>query len=190
MKLYGSTTSPYVRRIRILLSQIPHEFVELDIYQGQGRQILADKSPTLKVPCLEDDGQILYDSRVIYRYLEEKYKYSALTWNEENQLTLVDAVNDSFVSLFLMQRSKISADPDSLFVRVQKERITASLNELNTLVEKGEFANWHYPAICLYCLIDWIELRELHRLKGLEHLKAFREHHSDRIEVTATDPRN
>ena len=189
MKLYGSTTSPYVRRIRILLSQTPHDFVDLNIYQGQDRQTLADKSPVLKVPCLEDDGQIIYDSRVIYRYLAEKYKYSALTWDEENQLTLVDAVNDSFVSLFLMKRSEISADQDALFVRVQKERITASLNHLNDLVGEGEFSNWHYPAICLYALIDWIELRELHRLEGLDHLKAFRDRHVDRIEVSATDPR-
>ena len=31
MKLYGSTTSPYVRRIRIVLSSTEHEFLNLQI---------------------------------------------------------------------------------------------------------------------------------------------------------------
>ena len=31
MKLIGSTTSPYVRRIRILLDEEPYEFLNLNI---------------------------------------------------------------------------------------------------------------------------------------------------------------
>lgn len=189
MKLYGSTTSPYVRRIRILLSQTAHEFINLNIFEGEGRATLASKSPTMKVPCLEDDDQIVFDSRVIQRYLSAKFQYAPLSWDEENQLTLIDAVNDSFVSLFMLKRSQIQADQDALFIRMQKDRITASLKALNEQVAQREFAQWNYPAICLYTLIDWIEFRELHKLEGLDALKSFREQHVDRIEVTATDPR-
>ena len=39
MKLIGSTTSPYVRRIRILLDEEPYEFLNLNIY-GEGRDEL------------------------------------------------------------------------------------------------------------------------------------------------------
>ncbi len=189
MKLYGSTTSPYVRRIRILLSQTDHEFINLNIFEGEGRETLARKSPTMKVPCLEDEDQVVFDSRVIQRYLSTKFQYAPLSWDEENQLTLIDAVNDSFVSLFMLKRSHIQADQDALFIRMQKDRITASLKALNEQVAQGEFAHWHYPAICLYTVIDWIEFRELHKLEGLDALKSFREQHVDRIEVTATDPR-
>lgn len=33
MKLYGSTTSPYVRRIRIVLFSTEHEFLNLQIFR-------------------------------------------------------------------------------------------------------------------------------------------------------------
>ncbi|WP_137166061.1 glutathione S-transferase family protein [Salinimonas lutimaris] len=189
MQLYGSTTSPYVRRIRILLAQVQHEFINLDIYQGAGRDTLAAKTPTMRVPCLDDDGQMIYDSRIIYRYLAEKYRYTPLTWDQENQLTLVDEINDSFVALFQLSKSGIEASEDALFIRIQKERIQASFKALDEQVKAGHFDTWNYPAICLYALIDWVEFRELHKLSGLNQLKAFREKHVDRIEVTATDPR-
>ncbi|QJR80119.1 glutathione S-transferase family protein [Alteromonas pelagimontana] len=189
MKLYGSLTSPYVRRIRILLSQTPHEFLNLNIFEGEGRETLAAKNPIMKVPCLDDEGQVIYDSRVIFSYLTAKFDYSALTWDQENQLSLIDAVNDSFVELFLLKRSEIEASDDKLFVRLQKERIATSLQVLNQQVADGQFDGWDYPSVCLYTLIDWVEFRQLHTLKGLDHLKAFREQHVDRIEITATDPR-
>lgn len=189
MQLYGSTTSPYVRRIRILLAQVQHEFINLDIYQGPGRDTLASKTPTLRVPCLEDDGQMIYDSRVIYRYLAEKYHYTPLSWDQENQLTLVDEICDSFVALFQLSKSGIVSGEDVMFIRIQKERIQASFKALDEQVSAGQFDTWNYPAICLYALIDWVEFRELHKLSGLDQLKAFREKHVDRIEVTATDPR-
>ena len=100
MKLIGSTTSPYVRRIRLLLDDSDYEFVNLDIY-CQGRDELRRNNPALKIPMLIDDNQEVYDSRVIARYLSEKQGMVPLTWDQENQLTLIDAANDSAVILLL-----------------------------------------------------------------------------------------
>ena len=83
MKLYGSTTSPYVRRIRIVLFSTEHEFLNLQIFSGEDRALLASRNPTLKVPCLEDDGEMIFDSRVIYNYLAEKLDHDGLSWEEE-----------------------------------------------------------------------------------------------------------
>lgn len=190
MKLYGSTTSPFVRRIRIVLANTEHEFINLNIFEGEGRDILASKNPTLKVPCLEDDGQMIFDSRVIHGYLLAKLDLPPLTWDQENQLTLIDAANDSFVQLFMLKRSGIEATNDQLFVRLQKERIASTLSLLNEMADAGEFDGWGYPSIALFTLIDWVEFRELHPLTGLDALKAFHHGNSDRIEVTATDPRD
>jgi len=83
MKLIGSTTSPYVRRIRILLGEDPYEFVNLDIY-GEGRDELRRNNPALKIPMIEDEGQELFDSRIIARYLSAKQNRDPLTWDQEN----------------------------------------------------------------------------------------------------------
>lgn len=189
MKLYGSTTSPYVRRIRVVLAQTEHEFIDLQIFSGEDRELLASRNPALKVPCLEDDGRMIFDSRVIYSYLSEKFGFAPLTWDEENMLTLIDAANDSFVQLLLLARSNIDTSGDELHFRLQKERIEAVLHSLEEQLASGMFGQWTYPEICLYTLIDWVEFRELHDLSDYPRLGGFRESHKDRIELTATDPR-
>lgn len=189
MKLYGSTTSPFVRRIRMLLANIEHEFINMQIFAGADRETLASKNPTLKIPMLEVDDQVIFDSRVIFQFLSEKFAMTPLTWDEENQLTLIDAANDTFVQLLLLQRSGFDTEDDKLYFKLQRERVNETLKALDEMVSTGLFAHWAYPEMCLFSLVDWIEFRELHNLVGLDNLKAFRQKHAERIEVTATDPR-
>ncbi|WP_340677571.1 glutathione S-transferase family protein [Paraglaciecola sp.] len=193
LTLYGSTTSPYVRRLRIWLANTQHEFVNLKIFEKKDREVLIEKNPTMKIPMLEDNDQgevqTIFDSRVIYRYLSEKFKHPALTWQQENHLTLIDAANDSLVQMFILAQSGIKADEEQLFFKLQKERVNAVLVHLNELVEERQFVSWNYPAMSLFCLVDWIEFRSLHNMKGLTALLAFHEDNNQRIEVTATDPR-
>lgn len=189
MKLYGSTTSPFVRRLRIWLFNTEHDFVDMQIFAGADRDALLKMNPTGKIPMLDDNGTAVFDSRVIFRYLTQKLEFPVLSWEQENHLTLIDAANDSFVSILLLQRSDIDVTNDALFFNLQHDRVEATLAELDNLVAKGFFNDWHYPSICLYCLIDWVEFRQLHNLNGLDHLKSFHQRNHDRIEVTATDPR-
>jgi glutathione S-transferase len=193
LTLYGSTTSPYVRRLRIWLANTEHQFVNLQIFEEQDRQTLAAKNPTMKIPMLEDEvdgkAQVIFDSRVIYRYLTDKFSDPLLSWEQENQLTLVDSANDSLVQMFILSNSDIQPDEDKLFFKLQKERVNAVLVQLNDMVARQQFASWNYPAVCLYCLIDWIEFRNLHNMQGLTDLLAFHDDNAQRIEDTATDPR-
>lgn len=193
LKLYGSTTSPYVRRLRIWLANTEHEFISLHIFDEQDRQTLATKNPTMKIPMLEDSEdkgvQIIFDSRIIYRYLTDKFDDPLLNWEQENQLTLIDSANDSLVQMFILSNSDIKPDEDKLFFKLQKERVNAVLVQLNQMAADKKFTSWNYPAVCLYCLIDWIEFRNLHNMQGLTDLLAFHDDNAQRIEVTATDPR-
>lgn len=190
MKLYGSIPSPFVRRIRLLLANVEHEFINLQIFSADDRATLASMNPTLKIPMLEADEHIIFDSRVIFQYLSEKLGMTPLTWDEENQLTLIDAANDTFVQLLMLKRSDFDIEQDKLYFNLQRERIDTTLTTLDTMVNEGYFNQWNYPAMCLYSLVDWIEFRELHTLIGLDALKRFRVEHAERIEVTATDPRS
>ncbi len=193
LKLYGSTTSPYVRRLRIWLANTDHEFINLKIFSEQDRQLLAAKNPTMKIPMLEDVTDDvtrgIFDSRIIYRYLTDKFDDPLLSWEQENQLTLIDSANDSLVQMFILSNSDIQPDEDKLFFKLQKERVNAVLVQLNEMVASHQFVSWNYPAVCLYCLVDWIEFRNLHNMQGLTDLLAFHDDNLQRIEVTATDPR-
>ena len=77
MQLAYSPTSPYVRKVMVLL----HETGQLDdvALQDQSGTPLAPadtllpKNPLGKVPALErPDGPTLYDSRVICAYLDDR----------------------------------------------------------------------------------------------------------------------
>ena len=188
MKLIGSNTSPYVRRIRILLDEEPHEFVNLNIY-GEGRDELRRTNPTLKIPVLEDEGQEIYDSRIIARYISATQGRDPLTWDQQNQLTMIDGANDSAVTLLLSEKSGIDTSQDLMFYNLQRERIMTTLRTLSAMVEEGRFEEWNYPAICLYCLIDWLDFRDLVDFNGVESLLAFRDSRKDKPWVAQTDPR-
>ena len=188
MKLIGSSTSPYVRRIRLLLGGSDYEFASLDIY-GADRDELRRNNPALKIPMLIDEQQSVYDSRVIARYLSPKMGFTELSWAQENQLTLIDAANDSMVTIALSKKSGLATDSDIMFYGLQHERIERSIDALSAMAAEGVFDAWHYPSICLYCLIDWAELRQLFHFSGHAPLLELKARFKDKPMVAETDPR-
>jgi glutathione S-transferase len=71
MKLYGSTTSPYVRKARVLVSEknLPCEFVESNPWPDDSPMI--EKNPFSKVPALEiGPGNYLFESVLVVHYLD------------------------------------------------------------------------------------------------------------------------
>ncbi|MDX3774511.1 glutathione S-transferase [Chromatiaceae bacterium AAb-1] len=189
LTLFGSQTSPYVRRIRLVLAQQAYQFSRMNILDEQDRAILSRYNPTYKIPMLLDDDTVIFDSGVIYRYLAGKLKFKALGWYQENQLTVINAVNDSLVILYQGSRSGFDMDEDRLLFNLQKERIAASLFVLEQQCEAGEFANWDYPAMALYSLVDWILFRELIDMEAYPALLAFQQQNSQQEAVAQTDPR-
>jgi len=70
MKLLGSLTSPYVRKVRIVLAEkrLDYRFEEEDVW---GRDTILKSNPLGKVPCLVmEGGEAVFDSRVIVEYLD------------------------------------------------------------------------------------------------------------------------
>ena len=71
MKLIGSHTSPYVRKVRIVMTEkkLDYTFVLEDVWSEQTR--IVDANPLGKIPCLiMEGGEALFDSRVIVEYLD------------------------------------------------------------------------------------------------------------------------
>lgn len=71
MKLIGSLTSPYVRKVRIVMSEkkLDYQFVPDDVWSPESQ--MAQYNPLGKVPCLVmEGGEAVFDSRVIVEYLD------------------------------------------------------------------------------------------------------------------------
>ena len=107
MKLYYSPTSPYVRKVMIVL----HETGQLDdveLLRASPTPIVPDaalkaKNPLGKVPALErGDGPALFDSRVITAYLDERgkgglYPEGARQWDTRTIEALGDGMLDAAI---------------------------------------------------------------------------------------------
>ena len=71
MKLIGSTSSPYVRKVRVVMAEkkLDYAFVTEDVWAAG--TTIGQSNPLGKVPCLVmEGGEALFDSRVIVEYLE------------------------------------------------------------------------------------------------------------------------
>ena len=71
MKLIGAITSPYVRKVRIVMAEkkLDYQFVSEDVWSAQ--TTISESNPLGKVPCLVmEGGEALFDSRVIVEYLD------------------------------------------------------------------------------------------------------------------------
>ena len=71
MKLIGALTSPYVRKVRIVMAEkkLDYEFVSEDVWSAT--TTIGQSNPLGKVPCLVMEGaEALFDSRVIVEYLD------------------------------------------------------------------------------------------------------------------------
>jgi len=189
MKLIGSTTSPYVRRLRMWMTDIEYNFEQVDIFNSADRARLVTTNPTLKVPMFEDGERTILDSGAIYRYLSKKLGREELTWQQVNLLTLIDSASDSLVQVFLLSRSDIDTSSDKLYFRLQRERLDVIFEELNKAVENGAFSEWNYVSISLFCMLDWVSFRERYDYSKLKALVAFYQENSERGEAKATDPR-
>ncbi|WP_019560511.1 glutathione S-transferase family protein [Caldimonas manganoxidans] len=71
MKLIGSLTSPYVRKVRIVMAEKKLDYrLELeDVWSADTR--ISASNPLGKVPCLVmEGGEAVFDSRVIVEYVD------------------------------------------------------------------------------------------------------------------------
>ena len=71
LKLIGATTSPYVRKVRIVMAEkkLDYAFVQENVWAAD--TTISQANPLGKVPCLiMEAGEALFDSRVIVEYLD------------------------------------------------------------------------------------------------------------------------
>ena len=70
MKLIGSLTSPYVRKVRVVMAEKKLDF-QLVLQDPWNTDEVLKANPLGKVPCLVmEGGEAVFDSRVIVEYLD------------------------------------------------------------------------------------------------------------------------
>jgi glutathione S-transferase len=78
MKLIGSLTSPYVRKVRIVMAEKKLDY-QHELEDVWGSDKILKSNPLGKVPCLVlAGGEAVFDSRVIVEYLDTRSPVSRL----------------------------------------------------------------------------------------------------------------
>ncbi|HXH29726.1 MAG TPA: glutathione S-transferase family protein [Bacteriovoracaceae bacterium] len=184
--LIGSRTSPFVRRIRMLLEHMPYEFKEMNIYDGEEAIALNRINPINQIPVLLDGEKTIWDSRQIFNFLNGVHGFQRLDWKDENLLTALDRAMDSAVSLLLMKRSGMKTDEPFMFTVRQKERIDSVLDYLTPFLKDRALEKWDLHTMTLYALLDWGRYRDLFNLQQRPECLAFLKTHENRPVVTLT----
>lgn len=171
MKLYGSLTSPYVRKVRILLQEknIPCEFVVADAWAADSP--IPALNPLGKVPALQrGDGQVLFDSPLICEYLDRKSgepliprdgeeRWQVLRWHALGQ-----GILDATVSRLLEGRRPAEKQSAESIAR-QEGKITNALVFADQGHSDGPYlvnARFGYADISLAVALEYVDFRYPH----------------------------
>ncbi|WP_372655405.1 glutathione S-transferase N-terminal domain-containing protein [Halobacteriovorax sp.] len=156
MKLIGSTTSPYVRKVRLLLEGRDYEFETLQALSPEGTETLKSYGPLLRVPILITEGKKIFDSTIIAEYLLGK-KGVSLTLDEKLNLKLIDELCDSCIELF--KQKAWSIDPEWKDKRSLRllDRLFATLDIFEGSIDQISEMERDW----LYCTLDWLTFRDI-----------------------------
>ena len=184
--LYGSQTSPYVRKLRILLHSIKYDFKEMAIFEKTDAEILNKINPINQVPVLKDGELTIWDSRQIFNYLNAIHRFQNMTWEDENLLTAIDGMIGASLNLVLLKRSGFDTNEDKLFFNRQRDRIKSIETYLASYLSGKGLTEWNYHSISLYCYFDWAIYRGLVKPEENPIAVKFLNAHKNREDVKAT----
>ncbi|SDY33301.1 glutathione S-transferase [Nitrosomonas halophila] len=171
MELIGSLTSPYVRKVRIVLAEknIPYQFT-VDPPFGPDNQV-AKVNPLGKVPALiTDDGQVLFDSRLLAEYLDGMDAPALIPvsgwarWRAKRWEVLADGISDACAAIFL-ERKRPAAQQSPEWIERQQKKIELGLQvAAHELGEKPwcEGTSITLADIALGCALDYLSFRFPH----------------------------
>lgn len=171
MKLYGSLTSPYVRKVRVLIREknLACEFVVADAWAADSP--IPALNPLGKVPALAlDNGDVLFDSPVIVEYLDSLTAPALLAvsgatrWETLRWQALTDGMLDATVSRLL--ESRRPAEQQSVeSIRRQEEKIARSLTFTEDCLRGGSWLvadRFSLADLVMAVALEYIDFRYPH----------------------------
>lgn len=145
MKLMHSGTSPFVRKVSVLLletgldDRVEKETVAVSPMNPG--DVVPSANPLGKVPCLiADDGTSIFDSRVITRYLdtqhtgEKLYPEGAALWPVLTLEAMADGMLDAAVLMIYERLLRTDTQKSPEWVEAQWLKISRALAHLDEQV--------------------------------------------------------
>jgi glutathione S-transferase len=172
MKLIGSTSSPYVRKVRIVMAEkkLDYEFVMEDVWAADST--IGQSNPLGKVPCLVmEGGEALFDSRVIVEYLDTLSPVGKLipsVGRERAEIKTWEALADGVADAAILARleahwpGRTKAQRSQAWIDRQLSKVDASLKAMSQGLGEKPFCAGIYLSladIAVGCALGYLNFR-------------------------------
>ncbi len=172
MKLLGSNTSPYVRKVRIVMVEKKLDYVMVleDVWAAD--TTISHTNPLGKVPCLVmEGGEALFDSRVIVEYLDTLSPVGKLipsVGRERAEVKTWEALSDGVLDAAILARSEATwagrtpGERSQAWIERQMGKIHVSLKAMSKgLADKPYCAGIHLSLadIAVGCALGYLDFR-------------------------------
>ena len=172
MKLLGSTSSPYVRKVRVVMAEkkLDYAFVTEDVWSAD--TTISESNPLGKVPCLIMEGaEALFDSRVIVEYLDTLSPVGKLippVGRERAEIKTWEALADGLMDASILARleatwtGRTKAQRSQAWVDRQLAKVNATVKAMGSgLGEKPFCGGIHFSLadIAVGCALGYLDFR-------------------------------
>ena len=172
MKLIGSPTSPYVRKVCIVMAEkkLDYRMVIEDVWSATTH--IHASNPLGKVPCLVlEGGEAVFDSRVIVEYLDTLSPVGKLipaNGRERAEVKTWEALADGLLDAALLARMEnvwVHRSPEQrsqAWIDRQFEKISEALRAMSHgLAEKPYCSGAHLSLsdIAVGCALGYLDFR-------------------------------
>jgi glutathione S-transferase len=172
MKLIGAVTSPYVRKVRVVMAEkkLDYSFVAENVWSADTK--IAESNPLGKVPCLiMEGGEALFDSRVIVEYLDTLSPVGKLIpslGRERAEVKTWEALADGLLDASILARleatwdGRTKAQRSQVWIDRQLGKVTDSLKAMSTgLADKPFCFGIHLTLadISVGCALGYLDFR-------------------------------
>ncbi len=172
MKLIGAVTSPYARKVRIVMAEkkLDFQFITEDVWAADST--ISQSNPLGKVPCLVmEGGEALFDSRVIVEYIDTLSPVGKLiptVGRERAEVKTWEALADGILDAAILARleatwpGRTADQRSSAWIDRQMGKIHLSLKAVSQgLGEKAYCAGVYFSLadIAVGCVLGYLDFR-------------------------------
>jgi glutathione S-transferase len=171
MKLIGSLTSPYVRKVRIVMAEKRLDY-QLELEDVWGNDRILQSNPLGKVPCLVmEGGEAVFDSRVIVEYVDTLSPVGRLIperGRERAEVRTWEALGDGVLDAAILARlertwaGRGDGERSQAWVDRQLSRVRAAVAAMSKgLGDKPFCSGIHFSLsdIAVGCALGYLDFR-------------------------------
>ncbi len=172
MKLIGAVASPYVRKVRMVLSEkkLDYQFLPENVWSDQTQ--IHTSNPLGKVPCLiMEGGEAVFDSRVIVEYLDTLSPVGKLIpagGRERAEVKTWEALADGLLDAAILARleatwaGRSEAQRSAAWIARQMGKVELALQAMERgLGDKPYCSGVHMSLsdIAVVCAVSYLDFR-------------------------------